>query len=333
MQKEHASAIEYWQKKKSSLKLSASMAELAGKSQDQAGNQASLNDKHISLYEDIEEEEVTDILKEINFNHIKDLSQRLDIADRALALKPFLEDRTQRVSALRIIGMEVSMHSYQSIMINITNEIETIINDDKGHNSKTLAELETRLRNIEKALTATTEKHSKMVEFLGASDMDESKKKKIFTGALSELTELCREYYKDPDNALVDGVFKAIEIEWLLTPQGPRPAQYRADFVFSTWVAMQEHNLYDPNFDGNKSINREKTKKLLKIIKHFNSGEQPDESIIEGVDDVELDENTSGDSVLPEPSLMQSHSAGSPDQPSPQPFTSPTRRPDDVCIL
>ncbi len=330
---EFDNALDFWRKGKSSAKMNAKMKSASNTTDD---SEAPANlPTQLDLYQDINEETITSILTQIGYNHIKEASHRLDIADRAITLKEFFEDRNRRASARQIIGLEVSMYNYEAVLININNQIqreskELCSNGDAKvftdtHNKS----LEDRLRNTEKALREAAAAHTKIIQALGIQDTDEDHLKTQFTGAISSLTEACRAFQNNEKNYLLDHVFTAKEINWLLAPQGPRPAQYRPDIVLQLIEDLKPENLYNKDYKPN-AVTRETTRKLIKIMTAFSASEDNQSGIIKGVDDVSLDDTSAASTELPEDPTIEAMKSI-----SPPPKTTPKKsfhQEDDDCI-
>ncbi len=303
---EFQKALDFWQKGKRTAKFTAKMASVRT-----SGEEEIHLPEQLDIYDDMSVDVIKSILTQIGYDHITDASHRLDIADRALTLKPYFEDRNRRPAARRIIGLEVSMHVYEAVLININNQMmreakaEADFQANESNTGKNKfsdshnKNLEDRLRNTEKALRDAAKAHTDLIQTLGIQDADEDHLKMVFTGALSSLIEACRAYENNEDNHLLDKVFTAKEIEWLLAPQGPRPSQYRMDIVLALGEDLKPENLYNPDYKPTK-VTQKVSRKLQKIIKAYSDAAENDDGTIEGVDDASLDNDDAAPATLPE---------------------------------
>ena len=96
------------------------------------------------------------------------------------------------------------------------------------------------------------------------------------------MMERVREYHENPEHKLVDGVFTAQEVVWLLTPTKLRAAQYRPDIVTRVNECLQPEHLFDRDYEPTK-IQRKACRQLANIVRNLGMAQSEDN--IEGIDD------------------------------------------------
>lgn len=292
VKEELKNAVDFWTKKKSGARMSAAVKSITA---DETESDPDPNDipTMLDMYDDIPEDQIESILKQVGFSHVKNKSHRLAIADRVIHLRELFQDKNKRVNAHRLISLEVTMYSYEEQKIAIRNQIDDEKMAEDADESKKKSDthkknLEDRLRLLESALDKAATQHGTLAEKLHIQDTDEDHLKQQFTGAISLMIESRRAYYANEDNKLFDNVFTEREFLWQTEPQGPRKAQYRPDIVLSLIESLKEENLFDPDYNSN-IVNRESTKRFLKIMNAFSDSMDNEEKVIEGVDDLTME--------------------------------------------
>jgi hypothetical protein len=176
-------------------------------------------------------------LAENGFAGITDENERAYIANRIVELELWLESEQSRPVARSLIQQEVMVFFILDPAI-AAARADMDGKKSKGHD--TVKSGEQLLKLMKERRDAQSGIESTMKQ-LG---MDEAKnatlkKKMSFKDTISTLLDGMARFYSDADNALIDGVFSAAEIQLLTTPLTLRPAQYRPDLVVSCWEAMQ----------------------------------------------------------------------------------------------
>jgi len=238
------------------------------------------------LHTDLDPEKVDQILKGLNLSRINDDEMKIHFAGRAMDFQSYLKQKSTRSIARDIIQKEVSAW-HQERILNIAgnaltraDQSETLTDEQKY---KKILSIQKEIQGIEKHLNSLQSEIRKSISEIGADHMDESEAKRTFNGSISEVLVRMKEYYAQPENILMDGVFTADEIIWLTEPTEFRDAQYRPDFVAMVNHAMKAENLWDPDFQE-KGVGREATRRLLKIVSEMGKDELPsDEEIISEV--------------------------------------------------
>ncbi|MFT6862693.1 MAG: hypothetical protein ACJAVK_001252 [Akkermansiaceae bacterium] len=139
---------------------------------------------------------------------------------------------------------------------------------------------------------------------------------RTWTSAFSEIIDRQKQYYANPENLLMDGVFTPAEIEFQMTPTDFRPPQYRPDFVATINEAMKPENLWNPEFKS-KSPGRAATRMLLKIVTRIGE-EALAEKNQTSVTSEEEEEEEEPDIAPSEVEPNQPHTPA-PNDPTPQP--------------
>ncbi len=199
---------------------------------------------------DMEDEKVNRLLEAYNFKEIKDPMMRIQVAKRILSLKDYLISPHTRTTAREIIRMENAMHSLEKTLTGIQNQLDDLIDEDPGRakNGTKIDELSKKIDDLNKQIRLISLSHSKAQKSINADDIDMTTRKRIFVETVAFIQEKCREYESDPANVLLDGVFRAGEIDWLMDPLGERGPQYRPDIVVRLGDALLKENLWDPEY-------------------------------------------------------------------------------------
>lgn len=193
---------------------------------------------------------VDKLLEAFNFSDVKGDLLRAQVANRILSLREYLESPHSRTSARQLIRLEVSLHAKERMLLVYNNKIEQITEDDPELQVKS-SELDgyrTKAKDLDAEIRAITAAHSKLQQEIGADDIDMTTRKRIFVETVAYIMQKCREYESDPATVLLDGVFRADEIDWLLEPDGERVPQYRPDITVRLHDALQPRNLWDTDY-------------------------------------------------------------------------------------
>lgn len=239
-----------------------------------------------SLYRNLSDDAVDNVLLSYGFSHVKGSELRLAVADRCLSLVTQFEQANTRAMARQLVNAEISMEGYERILVTLRNRVAELEDEDtvddatKTEQMRVLAgdmeKFETRMGKISKA-------YNDLLTEIGADEKDLQEQKREAVNQLGFFTEACRRYHATGDKHLIDGVFTAEEIEWLLKPTKLRDPQYRPDFSALIFEAMKSENLWDPEYKPTP-INREVCRKLNLIVKTLE--EVNDDEKFAGVDDV-----------------------------------------------
>lgn len=289
LEKNMQKAVEYWTAKKAELVYGEFIAdddELLGDAEEDRGV-ISFN----SLYVDFDEAKVKEYLQAVGMDdELDDPVLRLNIADRASALWNELQQKNMRTTAIAVLRMEVNMSdAVKSKTWCFKRKSELMkISDPSKENRAEIVDLEKRIRVLDKSYNELTEKHGKTLERLGVDESDQNQQKRTFIKSVSYMFNRVAKYYADPERSLHDGVFTAAEIDWLLTPVGMRPAQYRPDVVVRLEEALAPENFHDENYNPTP-LQRDVVRDLHKIVKYVR--EDAEQKFIAGVDDVEAGED------------------------------------------
>ncbi len=303
-------AVEFWNKRKklSSLEAKVEKPKSASGVIKPSGDDMDMVDIP-SIYKVIDDDTVERILTAYGFSHVKGESTRLEVADRLLSLKRQFEQPNTRAMARQLVNMELAMATYEAVIIGIKNDLELL--DTQVGSKDERRKLAGEMAEYEKRLGTLSEKYSKLLSDIGGDELDLEAQKRLSVDQLSFFLEGIREYHADGNRQLIDGVFTADEIQWLLTPTKMRDPQYRMDFVAVMNDAMRPENLWDRDYVPSP-VQRSVCRQLHKVIESMVEISD-DEEIVEGVDDVEFSEDEDGLSDLSEVvegEVMDSDSGG-----------------------
>lgn len=213
--------------------------------------------------------DVDKLLLAFGFEELKGDLMRAQVANRIISLRQYLESPHSRTSARQLIRMEISLHGKEKMLLLYNNKIEQIVDDDPELKvrSSELDSYQDKAKKTDEEIRKITTAHTVLQEAIGADDIDMTTRKRIFVETVSYLMQKCREYESDPENVLVDGVFRAKEIDWLLEPGagGERAPQYRPDISMRLRDSLLPENLWDPHYVPPK-ITQRVCQELRKIV-------------------------------------------------------------------
>lgn len=236
--------------------------------------------------EGIEKEVVDRLLEAFNFTDVRDEALRAMVAKRILSLKDYLSGPHTRTSAREIIRMEVTMHGLEKVLVTYQNQIERLVREDPERKSRgtEIDALSTKARELDGEIRKIGLDHAKKQKDIGADDIDMTTRKRIFVETAAYIMEQCRIYESDPANILVDGVFRAGEIDWLLEPLGERLPQYRPDIVVRVREALLPENLWNPEYVPSK-IQVRVSQELRKIVESLRQAPVDGPALVEDDDE------------------------------------------------
>ena len=218
---------------------------------------------------------------------MKDELLRAQVANRIISLREYLESPHSRASARQLIRNEISLHAKERLLLIYNNKIEQISEEDPELKSRgtELDGYRKKAADLDEEIRAITKAHSTLQKEIGADDIDMTTRKRFFVETVAYIMEKCREYESDPESVLVDGVFRADEIDWLLEPLDERAPQYRPDISVRLRDALLPENLWDEHYVPPK-ITLRVCQELRKIVAAMRAIPEDAEPLIE---------NTSGD--------------------------------------
>jgi hypothetical protein len=199
---------------------------------------------------DMGEDTIERLLTAFNFKEVKDPMHRVQVAKRILSLKDYLASPHTRTTAREIIRFEITMHGLEKVLTTTQNKVDRLIEEDAEMrvNDSEISRLTEKCKELDTEIRKIGAEHAKRQVAIGADDIDMTTRKRIFVETVAYIQEKCREYESDPENVLVDGVFRAREIDWLMDPLGEREPQYRPDIVVRLDDALCRKNLWDPEY-------------------------------------------------------------------------------------
>lgn len=260
----------------------------------------------------IEKEVVDKLLTAFNFSDVKDEGLRAQVAKRILSLKDYLSSPHTRTAAREVIRMEVTMHGLEKILVSYQNKIEALVEDDPDRKSRgaEIDGLSKKAQELDEEIRKIGKEHAARQKSIGADDIDMTTRKRIIVETVAYIQEKCKEYESDPANVLVDGVFRAGEIDWLLEPLGAREAQYRPDISVRIAEALLPENLWNPEYQPTKIPQRicQELRKIVETIRGIpedavpladSDEEDEDESGVSDGADIALDDAGGSDSSPP----------------------------------
>ena len=195
-------------------------------------------------------EDIDRLLEAFNFKEVKDPLMRVQVVKRILSLKDYLASPHTRTAAREIIRFEITMHGLEMILTMNQNKMQRLAQDDPELrvSGGEIDGLAAKCKDLDTEIRKIGGEHAKRQKEIGADDIDMTTRKRIFVETVAFIQEKCREYESEPENVMVDGVFRAGEIDWLLDPLGGREAQYRPDISVRLADALLPENLWDPEY-------------------------------------------------------------------------------------
>jgi hypothetical protein len=246
----------------------------------------------------LDADKVDKLLDAYGFGDVRDDMLRAQVANRILSLKDYLISQHSRTKARQLIRMEISLYSKERMLLLFSNKIEQIVAEDPELKSRATELDGYRLKasDLDKEIRNITKDHAALQDEIGADDIDLTTRKRIFVETVAYIQEKCRQYESDPESVLLDGVFRADEIDWLLDPLDERRPQYRPDIVVRLHDALQPRNLWDPEYKPPKLTLRvcQELRRLAECMRAV-----PDDA--PALPDAEADEDELplGDGVMP----------------------------------
>lgn len=246
----------------------------------------------------LEKDQVDRLLASYGFADVKDELLRAQVANRILSLKDYLMSQHSRTKARQLIRMEMSLHAKEKMLLLYTNKIEEIVQSDPDLSVKgrELDGYREKAADLDKEIRQITKDHAALQEEIGADDIDLTTRKRIFVETVAYIQEKCRQYESDPETVLLDGVFRADEIDWQLDPLDERRPQYRPDIVVRLHDALQPRNLWDPDYKPPKLTLRvcQELRRLAECMRAV-----PDDAPPLPDMEAEEDDLPTGDGVMP----------------------------------
>lgn len=193
---------------------------------------------------EIDQKEINSILEEAGFPPLPDADKRLYAARRIAELKRWFEDKKTRETARQIVFAELNLRRYEELLL------KTIRPDE--------------FRQLQAAQTTLAEKHQDMLTEIGADEEELDTQRSIALDSYSSFARGMQEWYAKNERTLIDGVFTADEVTWLLTPAELRPPQYRADIVTRLKEALLPENLWAENYQPTE-VQRKACRALKRI--------------------------------------------------------------------
>jgi hypothetical protein len=259
LEKEIAALVQFWNKARAAAQLQKKI--------DEAPAQRQSEELNPYINSDLDTGKVEELLQKTNLSQLKEPALRIYVAGRILDLQDHLNDKSTQTIARQILRNEISAWNQEKHIDYLANRKLAI--EDSGKPEKDiyrdLSKLQEDIQKADKHLATIQDKITKGIAAIGADQMDEFQAKRTWTSAFSEIIDRQKQYYANPENLLMDGVFTPAEIEFQMTPTDFRPPQYRPDFVATINEAMKPENLWNPEFKS-KSPGRAATRMLLKIV-------------------------------------------------------------------
>lgn len=236
----------------------------------------------------LEASAVDRLLAAFSFGDIKDELLRAQVANRIISLRDYLESPHSYTSARQIIRLEVSLHGKEKMLLLYNNKIEQIADDDRELKSRKdeMDAFRLKAKDLDAELRAMTKAHSDLLKEIGADDIDLTTRKRIAVETIGYVMNLCRIYESDPKNVLIDGVFRANELDWLMESEGERAPQYRPDISIRIREALLPENLWDPHYKPTK-IQMRVIQELRKMVACARAIPEDAEALLENEGDDE----------------------------------------------
>jgi hypothetical protein len=259
--------VEFWKKRKTAEQLNNRIEQKAQKEKTKADPYLGSNLKPAA---------VTELLQEYKLNNIASEELRIYIAGRIIDLQKFLTAASTRTVARNTIRLEITAWEQETHLDYLAaRKIKIQENDPDDGRKKTEREIHKEITELQADITRADTHLAKLhkniseaMKQIGADEMTEFQATRTLTSAFSEIIDRVKDYYSDPENILMDGVFTPKEIIWQMTATEFRDPQYRPDFVATINEAMKPHNLFNPDFKS-KGVGREAARLLQKIVKSY----------------------------------------------------------------
>ncbi len=214
------------------------------------------------------DEMVGRVLDAFGFGDVRGDGLRLQVANRILSLREYLESQHTKAAARQLIRWEISLHHNERLLIVYNNRMEEILERDPKltANDGEMEVVKKKASDLEKLIRETTDAHKALQKEIGADEADRTTQKRRLIDTMGFLMEMCAKWETDPDEILVDRVFTAGEVDWLLQPLGERPPLYRADIVTRMSEALRPENLWNPDYKPTK-IQVRVTQELARLVR------------------------------------------------------------------
>jgi hypothetical protein len=319
---EHAAAVAFWQRRRQEVVIERRIAANTppGKPE-RSGDEGDVEDEaapeatpaaSIQGLREVADGDVEQILIQAGFPLLKKPEHRLYCARRIVELERYFSAATWRETARQIVFSELNMREYERKLL------------EQNLNAK-------EFRETEQSLTSLAEKHRKLLSEIGADQEEQVVQKSFAIDTFSYFARAMQEWYATGERKLIDGVFTAEEVMWLLTPSELRGSQYRPDIVVRLHEALRPENLWAEDYEPTP-IQRQACRALKKIVSEFGD----ELATIERKPAPSTDPETSSEeSIEAEESAAAANSAGDDAPPSVMPsFVSSSRRqPDEELFM
>lgn len=200
-------------------------------------------------------ERIDEILESHGFDDVADPIERRIAANRLIEFDDLLVEPGSRFTTTTAIRMELDVAFLNRRLSKLRAEASI----DNNSQTKTVREL---VKERDAAMTQL----GKVMEQLGAtqSHRPTAQARVAFQDCVGFLVHAVQDYYADGDRALIDGVYTASEINFLLTPVAERPCQYDPQMVIESFHAQA--TLWETDFKGHR-VNQATSRRLRALYK------------------------------------------------------------------
>ena len=211
--------------------------------------------------------EIDEILTASGFGELTDSRERQLAAMRLMDYDYLLSEPESSALVVAVIRQELDLE-YQN------REIEALKKATAKVKKDDLAAHKAEIRDMMKLRDAAQSQYQNALKILGTTQAQRpsAQKKVEFQDTLAQLALAAQRYYADADNRLVDGIYTAAEIDFMLRPVEGRSSPYDPAKVIDVWLANLE--LWESDFKGQrlqKGIVRRLRKAFAAAIEESNS--------------------------------------------------------------
>jgi len=283
IESEHAAAVKFWKRHMEERQLGEKLANAGSVPEFQAGP-------------DVEDEKIAPLLDKYGFGHEKIAANRKFIAKRIVELRPQFETAVYRETARQIVGMELNMRRYESLLGIKQLQLDKKLEDAAAGKNVDTSKLEPEFQKLEQALTSLSESHRTLMSEIGANEEEAEGQLRTAMDSWGYATDAMTAYYAKGERELLDGIFTAGDLRFLLTVTDVRDFhQYRPDVVVMIKEALLPENLWSGTFKPSP-LQRELCRKLKKICDGL---DEPVDASIAGIDDAKADEDEDSSTATP----------------------------------
>jgi len=212
-------------------------------------------EESFGIHRALDAEAAAEILGRYGFGQLEDDRERMWAAQRLREMQHLLDVEEAKSIVMNAIRQELAINWYDEEISKVrarARDVTTV-----GVTSKARDEIQ----KLRKEQQATITQHQVTMKALGATQAQQpsQRAKMQFQDSVGFMIEGAQKFMAEGDNALIDGMFTAAEVQLLCKPYLERAPQYRPDICIQTYFAAQR--FWDPDYEGNK-LSRDWTRKL-----------------------------------------------------------------------